>query len=52
MAPSKNEYYVGEAFVGKGANIAHLDVIIGSKSTIGKNSKLNNYLITEDNSNI
>jgi len=30
--PSKNEYYVGEALMGEGANLAHLDVVLGSKT--------------------
>ncbi len=28
----KNEYYIGEALVGEGENLAHIDLIIGSKS--------------------
>ncbi len=27
----KNEYYVGEALIGEGGNLAHIDLVIGSK---------------------
>ena len=30
--PGKNEYFVGEALIGEAPNLAHLDVIIGSKT--------------------
>ncbi len=29
--PAKNEYFVGEALMGEGENLAHLDIILGSK---------------------
>jgi len=31
MKKMKNEYYVGEALVGIEENLAHIDLIIGSK---------------------
>ena len=32
MMKMKNEYYIGEALVGTGAELAHIDLIIGSKN--------------------
>ncbi len=31
MSPSKNEFFVGEALMGEAPNLAHLDVVMGSK---------------------
>ncbi|MHA2131187.1 MAG: formaldehyde-activating enzyme, partial [Promethearchaeota archaeon] len=28
---AKNEYFIGEALIGEGENLAHIDLIIGSK---------------------